>query len=73
MPEQKELSMRDVRDINQFPLCDHLWVKAPKFVPGGVKPGSPVRVQGRVNDYLRMDGSRDFTLFVFNIKKGVLD
>lgn len=65
--------LRDVRDINQFPLCDHLWVKAPKYVPHGIKPGHDVKVEGRVNQYRRIDGSEDYTLYVFNIKRGVID
>lgn len=65
--------LKKVKDVNQFPLCDHLWVKAPKFVPYGIKPGHWIKVHGRVQEYRRLDGTTDFTIFVFNIKRAVVD
>jgi hypothetical protein len=62
--------LKHVTDENKFPLCDHLWIKAPRYVPRGIKPGDQIRVRGRVNEYVRLDGSNDFTLFVYNLKKG---
>lgn len=65
--------LKDVTDENKFPLCDHLWVKAPRYIPQGIEPGDSVKVFGRINLYTRADGSSDYTLFVFNLKKGVFD
>ena len=62
--------LKQVKDENQFPLCDHLWVKAPRYVPHGIRPGDIIRVRGRITDYIRLDGSIDYTLFVYNLKKG---
>lgn len=64
------LLLKKVTDENKFPLCDHLWMKAPKFIPRGIVPGDMIRVRGRVNEYRRIDGSTDFTLFVFGMSKG---
>lgn len=65
--------LKQVRDENKFPLCDHLWVKAPRYVPHGIRPGDFVKINGRVRDYIRLDGTIDYTLFVFNMKKGDFD
>ena len=65
--------LKKVMDENKYPLCDHLWLKAPKFVPEGIAPGDTVKVHGRVNEYRRLDGSTDYTLYVFNMKRGYLD
>lgn len=65
--------LKKVHDENKFFLCDHLWLKAPKFVPDGIKPGDIIKVKGRINEYIRLDGSTDYTLYPFNIKRGYLD
>lgn len=65
--------LKKVMDENKFPLCDHLWLKAPKFIPDGIIPGDVVRVHGRINEYRRLDGSTDYSLFVFNMKRGYFD
>jgi len=64
------LLLKHVTDDNKFPLCDHLWLKAPKYIPKGIHPGDTIRVRGRVNEYVRLDGSTDYTLFVFGMRKG---
>lgn len=65
--------LKKVHDENKFFLCDHLWLKAPKFVPDGIKVGDTIKVKGRINEYRRLDGSTDYTLFPFSIKRGYLD
>jgi len=65
--------LKNVTDENRYPLCDHLWMKAPKYVPDGIRVGDHIRVNGRITDYMRLDGSLDYTLFIFNMKKGVAD
>jgi hypothetical protein len=65
------LLLKQVTDENRFPICDHLWLKAPKFIPASIRPGDIIKAHGRINEYRRIDGSTDYTLFVFNLKKGV--
>lgn len=65
--------LKQVHDENKFFLCDHLWLKAPKFVPEGIKPGDVINVKGRINEYRRLDGTTDYTLYPFSIKRGFLD
>lgn len=62
--------LKQVKDENKFPLCDHLWVKAPRYVPGRIRLGDFIKVRGRITDYIRLDGSIDYTLFVFYLKWG---
>lgn len=63
--------LKEVTDENRFPICDHLWLKAPKFIPGNIRLGDIIKAYGRINEYRRIDGSTDYTLFVFSLKRGV--
>lgn len=65
------LLLKQVTDENRFPICDHLWLKAPKFIPASIRLGDTIRAYGRINEYRRIDGSTDYTLFVFDLKRGV--
>jgi hypothetical protein len=65
------LLLKQVTDENRFPICDHLWLKAPKFIPANIRPGDLIMAHGRINEYRRIDGSTDYTLFVFSLRKGV--
>lgn len=65
--------LKQVHDENKFFLCDHLWIKAPKFVPEGINQGDIIKVKGRINNYIRLDGTTDYTLYPFSIKRGFLD